>query len=125
MAHIWKKFVDAMTEDDLLIRVLLAAFGAGAATLGYLAGSEAVDAKESWGWLLALWLVGLLFLAWGVLLFGAAFTRPSSRWSKVAERFYPNPSGLDEAAFLLVFLLIPAILLTLILKSCGLRGHGA
>lgn len=123
MGHLWKSFVDAVTKDELFIRVTLALFGLGATALGLLALSEIVSSNEFWGWLLILWVVGVLFLSWGFLVFVAAFTPPSSRWSKAAEKFYPDPAGLDDAVFFLVLVLIPAAVLTLLLRACGVRGY--
>ncbi|MCZ8253094.1 MAG: hypothetical protein O9318_11540 [Hylemonella sp.] len=125
MSILWKALVETVTKDDLFIRVALAIFGGSAAALGLLCLSEPVGSDQSWGWSLVLWGVGFLFLAWGVLVFVAAFTPPSSRWSKAAEKFYPDPAGLDDAAFLLVVVLIPAVVVTLLLRVCGVRGYVA
>lgn len=123
MGRLWKLFTEAVTKDDLFIRVTLAVFGLASTALGLLTVTDAVDSNESWGWLLALWVVGILFLSWGLLVFVAAFTPPLSRWSKTAEKFYPDPGGLDEAAIFLVVMLIPAAVLTLLLRACGVRGY--
>ena len=123
MGNLWKSFVEAVTKDDLFTRVTLAVFGLGATALGLLAVSEAVSSNETWGWLLILWVVGVVFLSWGLLVFVAGFSPPSSRWSKAAEKFYPDPAGLDDAALFLVAFLIPAAVLTLLLRACGVRGY--
>jgi hypothetical protein len=123
MSRGWKQLVDAMTEDDLFIRVILAIFGLGSAALGLQATCAAIRATYPWGGLLVCWVMGAVFLSWGILLFGAAFAPPASRWSKLAEKFYPNPSGLDDAAIVLVIVLIPAAAFTILLRACGLRGH--
>jgi hypothetical protein len=119
----WRKLVDAMTEDDLFIRVILATVGLGFVALGFQSVGAAVGATGPWGWLLVIWVVGAIFLSWGMLLFVAAFTPPASRWSKLAEKFYPDPAGLDDAAIVLVVVLIPAAAFTILLRACGLRGH--
>lgn len=123
MGNLWKSIIEAVTKDDLFIRVTLAVFGSCATALGLLALREAIRSNESWGWLLVLWVVGAMFLSWGLLVFVSAFTRPSSRWSKAAEKCYPDPAGLDDAALFFVVVLIPAAVLTFLLRACGIRGY--
>jgi hypothetical protein len=108
MSALWKSLVEAVTKDDLFIRITLVVFGFAALVLGFLAVREAVHSTESWGWLLALWCVGALFHSWGATVVLAAFTPPLSRWSKFAEKVYPNPAALDDFAVFLIVVLIPA-----------------
>ena len=98
-------------------------FGVGALALGFLAVREALHSSESWGWLLAIWIVGAMFISWGIIVVVAAFTPPLSPWSKVAEKCYPNPAALDDAVVFLIIVLIPAVVMTFLLRAFGVRGY--
>lgn len=122
MGALWRLLVKAVTKDDLFIRVTLVVFGVGALVLGSLTVREA-HSSESWGWLQAIWIVGVMFLSWGIIVVVGAFTPPLSRWNKVAEKCYPDPAALDDAAVFLIIVLIPAVVLTLLLRALGVRGY--
>lgn len=124
MGKLPQSLLDKLTKDDLFLRVILFVFSLFALWLG----TEAVQwlmnpTEEHWGWSLAAGLTGALFLSWGVVVIVGAFAPPSSRWSKLAERCYPDPSGLDDLALFLVVVLAPAAALTLLLRAFGIRGY--
>ena len=123
MGTLWRSLVEAVTKDDLFIRVTLFVFGACALALGFVTVREALHSSESWGWLLAFWIIGAMFISWGTIVVVGAFTPPLSRWSKVAEKCYPNPAALDDAVVFLIIVLIPAVMLTLLLRAFGVRGY--
>jgi len=124
MTSLRNRFAADLRRDDLFIRVSLFVFGLGSLALGGVAAHWLVSSRESpWGWLVLVGAVASLFLLWGCLASVGAFTSPSSRWSKVAEKFYPDPAGLDDAAFLLFVVLLPAALMTLVLRAFGVRGY--
>jgi hypothetical protein len=123
MGNLWTLFVEAVSKDDLVIRVTLGVFGVGAFALGLFMVCEPAYSNEPLGWLLVLLVMGLLFMLWGFVVFVAAFTAPSSRWSDFAEKCYPNPAGLDDAAIFILIILFPAVLLTLLLRALGVRGY--
>lgn len=124
MADVREQLIAALTRDDLFLRVSLFVFGLSSVALGatcmhWLAFSP----PESLGWIAAGLCIAVFFLAWGSLIFVSAFTAPSSRWSKVAGKCYPEPAALDDAAFLLIVVLFPAVILTLVLRVLGVRGY--
>ena len=98
MGHLWKSFVDAVTKDELFIRVTLALFGLGATALGLLALSEIVSSNEFWGWLLILWVaatingVGLdiptTSYFWTFLIFFSLQSHASETWQKILCDLY-------------------------------------
>lgn len=90
MTSIRKSLISTITKDDLFVRVAL-----------------------------AIATVAVLFISWGVVVTVAAFTTPSSRWSKIAEKCYPDPAGLDDAAVFLVIVLIPAAYSLFYLEHVG------
>ena len=107
-----------------MIRVTLFVFSLFALWLGIEAVRWVLSPNdEHWGWLLAIEVVGAAFLFWGVVELVGAFTPPSSPWGKFAEKCYPNPAGLDDAAIFFIVVLFPAVLLTLLLRAFGVRGH--
>lgn len=125
MRNLWNWLAAGLTKDDLFLRVILFVFSLVALWLGmeairWVAG----PAEEHWGWSVAVGFIGASFTFWGVIVFVAAFSSPSSSWSRFAEKFYPNPAGLDDLAILLVVVLLPAAALTLVLRILGVRGHG-
>ncbi len=124
MRNLWYSLVAELTKDDLFLRVILFVFSLFALWLGveairWLAGSD----EEYWGWSVAIGLIGAGFLFWGVVVFVASFTSPSTRWSRFAEKCYPDPAGLDDLAIFLVVVLFPAAALTLVLRVLGIRGY--
>lgn len=124
MGKLSQSLLDALTKDDLFLRVILFVFSLFALWLGIEAVRWLMNQNEEyWGWLFAVGLIGILFLSWGVVVFVRAFTPPSSRWSKFAEKCYPDPSGLDDVALFLVVVLAPAAVLTLVLRAFGIRGY--
>jgi hypothetical protein len=124
MRNLWPSLVAGLTKDDLFLRVILFVFSLFALWLGveavrWLAGPD----DEHWGWSVAIGLIGAGFLFWGAVVFVAAFTSPSSRWSRFADKCYPDPAGLDDLAIFLVVVLFPAAALTLVLRVLGVRGY--
>jgi hypothetical protein len=123
MDHLWKSLAGALTKDDLFLRVTLFVFGLCALALGVAAVNWLMTSNASWGWLLAVGMMGGLFLLWGFIVLVSAFTPPSNRWSKLAEKCYPEPAALDDAAIFLFIVLMPAVALTLALRALGVRGY--
>jgi hypothetical protein len=59
----------------------------------------------------------------GGIVIVSAFTPPTSRWSRFAEKCYPNPAALDDAAIFLIAVLLPAVVVTVLLRAIGVRGY--
>src|SRR4029077_19624301 len=54
----------------------------------------------------------------------ACFLPRSSKWTRFAEKFHPDTVDVEAAVLLLLAILLPAVLLTLLLRACGIRGQG-
>lgn len=120
----WTSLRKALFKDDLIIRAALFVFGCAALAFGLIAIDWTLGSpQESWSALLVVGIIGIAFLLWGLIVSIAAFTPPSSRWSRFAEKLYPDPGGLDDAAIFFIVILLPAVILTLVLRACGVRGY--
>jgi hypothetical protein len=76
------------------------------------------------GWFnLVWWPIAALLIAWGALLVTRCVVPVNSRMARRAEKYLPDPAGLEEAALLLVVFVLPAALLTLLLRLIGVRGQ--
>ncbi len=66
---------------------------------------------------------GAAFVGWGLLLMIRCVVPAQSRLARVAERVLPDGVGLEEAAFLVVVFLLPAVCVTLLLRWLGVKGQ--
>ena len=118
-----RRQLEPLTRDDLFLRVfsLLAGIVIGAARA--ITGASR-DFLAWLGWFnLLFWPVALLLIAWGMLLASRCIVPARSRLARLAERWLPDPVGLDEGILLALVFIMPAALLTLLLRLIGVRGQ--
>jgi hypothetical protein len=126
MKRQWIHLKHALTCDDLFLRVLFLFFGVGAIgfslALSYWILSTATKA-DSWSLLIFVGGLAILLILWGALLLGRCLSAPSSRWSKFAEKAHPDTVDGEGLIILLLLSLLPAVILTLVLRRLGMRGY--
>jgi hypothetical protein len=124
--HMRSKLKSWLFVDDLFVRALFFLWGAG-----LVAGGVAViifswrsgDVMAEWGPSLLAIVFGVLIIGWGFLSIGRCLLPRSSNWSRLAENFHPDTVDLEGGVLLLLLIVLPAVLLTLALRSCGVRGQ--
>jgi len=114
--------------DDLIARVIYVQFavvfgGLGVWVAGWLLPEQA-DLEPAW--LLSLYAVAAALMAYGALLLYGALTPRDGRLARLAWRCHPDVVGEEALIVIPVFIIafgLPAVLVTLILRWFGLRGH--
>lgn len=121
---VFARFAAHFTRDDLFLRAVIAVSAAWVAGLlaviGYL---TLADDLPMWGYIV-MWAVIVVGAAYVALLVAGAFS-PSGSWARLkVERW--TPDGVGEEGILLFFIVvIPAALITLILRQFGVQGDRA
>ena len=126
MRQFLRRQLEPLTRDDLFLRVLSAMAGLFFGGIG-VAMAVAAASLEFLAWLgwfnLVWWPVALVLIAWGGLLLSRCAVPVNSRMARRAERWFPDPDGLDELAVAALIFILPAALLTLLLRLLGVRGQ--
>ena len=121
-----RRQLEPLTRDDLFLRVVS---GVAGLLIGAIGAAMAITGASrdflAWlGWFnLLFWPVALLLIAWGMLLASRCIVPARSRLARLAERWLPDPVGLDEGILLALVFIMPAALLTLLLRLIGVRGQ--
>jgi hypothetical protein len=124
---LWDRVKDALKVDDLFWRVSCFVFALFAAGLGVLIACVLLlsSAGETmwWVWQALFWLLAAGFFAWALVLLGGCVSPPDSRPARWAAVALPDIADFDgESSGLLQLLFFPAAVLTLLLRSIGVRG---
>ena len=129
MAAFLDRVKDALKEDDLYWRVSCSVFALLAIAVGGFIAAVLLlsSARETmwWLWYALFWLLAAAFLAWGLVLLGGCVSPPDSRPARWANRVLPGISGPDplgDSSGFFDLLYYPAMALTLLLRSIGIRG---
>ena len=121
-----RRQLEPLTRDDLFLRVvsLLAGIVIGGIGVAMAVAAASLEFLTWLGWFnLVWWPIAALLIAWGALLVTRCVVPVNSRMARRAEKYLPDPAGLEEAALLLVVFVLPAALLTLLLRLIGVRGQ--
>jgi hypothetical protein len=126
MRQFLRRQLEPLTRDDLFLRVVSGLAGLLIGGLGVvMAVAGASRDFLAWlGWFnLVWWPIALLLIAWGALLLSRCIVPARSRLARLAERWLPDPVGLDEGILLALVFIMPAVLLTLLLRLIGIKGQ--
>ena len=129
MATLLDRMKDKLKEDDLFRRIsclffALLAIAIGAFIAWLLLASSARETMW-WLWYALFWLLVAAFFAWALVLLGGCVSSPDSRparWAAVALPDMADSDSLGDSSNWLSLLFYPAALLTLLLRSIGIRG---
>jgi len=122
MKSLPKSLVNAVSGDDLLARVVVTFFGIGLCGLGFplLAWVATGGLQGQSAWVVALaWVLALAPTTYGFILVLRALGSPGLGVSRLADHISPDGSGGE----LLILLLLPAVIVTLLLRAFGVRGR--
>jgi hypothetical protein len=125
MKRFWLRMFDALTRDDLFLRVacLLCGTGFGGIGIALLSAVPKNDLGVTPPWFVVfLCIVAIFLTAWGALLIARCFLPAQSRIARFADTMLPDANGLDNAAVAIVIVLFPVVLLMLLLRLLGVRG---
>lgn len=126
MREFLRRRLEPLTRDDLFVRVLSALIGLVAGGIG-VAMVVAAASREFIGWLgwfnLVWWPIALLLIFWGALLIARCAVSARSHIARLAEKTVPDPPMPDEATILVLIFVVPAALLTLLLRLVGVSGQ--
>ena len=129
MGTVLDRLKDTLKDDDLFWRVSCFFFALLGIAIGGLIAwiLLASSARETmwWLWYALFWLLVAAFFAWGLVLLGGCVSPPDSRparWAAVALPGISEPDPLADSSRLLDLLYYPAMALTLLLRSIGVRG---
>lgn len=126
MRQFLRRRYEQLTCDDLFLRVISAFGGLTIGGIGvFMAIAGSTRDSLAWlGWFALLWWpVALLAIVWGALLLSRCVVRARSRLARLAERWLPDLVGFDESILLAIVFLMPAVLLTLLLRAVGINGQ--
>lgn len=123
-----RRKLEPLTRDDLFVRVvsLLAGLVLGAIGVGMLAAGASQESRAWLGWFNLLWWpIAALLTVWGLLLMSRCAVPAGSGIARLAERWLPSPASIvpDEGTLLALIFVVPAALLTLLLRLVGIRGQ--
>lgn len=126
MGTLWRMLKDALSADDLFWRVSCFLFalllaGVGALVCYLLLGPDGPSIW--WLWHALLWvLAGGLYL-WAAVLIAGCFSPPGTRPFRWARHAMPGVVDFEGEMHLTVMvILLPAAVLTLVLRCVGVRG---
>jgi hypothetical protein len=126
MRQFLRRRLEPLTRDDLFLRVVSALAGLVIGGIG-VAMAIAGASHESRAWLswfnLVYWPAALLLTIWGALLLSRCAVPAGSRIARIADRWLPDPVGPDEGIMVALVFVVPAALLTLLLRLVGVRGQ--
>ena len=126
MRQFLRRQLEPLTRDDLFLRVLSLLMGLFFGGIG-VAMTVAAASREFVVWLawfnLLWWPVALSLIAWGGLLLSRCAVPARSRLARRAEKWFPDAGDLEDAALLLLVFIVPAALLTLLLRLVEIRGQ--
>jgi hypothetical protein len=129
MATLLDRLRDTLKEDDLYWRVSCFVFALLAIAVGAFIACILLlsSARETmwWLWYGLFWLLATAFFAWGLVLLGGCVSPPDSRPARWAASVLPGISGPDllgDSSGFFDLLYYPAAVLTLLLRSIGVRG---
>src|SRR5689334_10335489 len=119
-----RRQLEPLTRDDLFLRVfsLLAGIVIGGIGVAMAVAAASLEFLAWLGWFnLVWWPIATLLIAWGALLVSRCVVAVNSRMARRAEKFLPDATDLEDAALLLVVFVLPAALITLLLRLVGIR----
>jgi hypothetical protein len=124
MKDLWTYMRRDLTRDDLFLRLIFLVIGCMLAVIGILMAAFGLFASKEqlWARMLA-GPLGVAFVAWGVLVALRCFVAARSRIAAAAEKWFPDPAGIEDAVVLLLLPALPVVLLTLALHALGVRGQ--
>lgn len=125
MRQFLRRQYEQLMCDDLFVRVIsvLAGIVIGGIGVGMLVTGASQDSLVWLGWFNLLWWpIAALLTVWGALLLSRCAVPPGSRIAQLAERWLPDPAGPDDGAIAALVFVLPAALLTLLLRRIGIRG---
>jgi hypothetical protein len=124
MRRFWRRLVLQFTRDDLFVRVASLWLGAAAASIGApLFTAMVFSPPDGRLWQAALAAVGGLFTAWGLLQITRCFVPAQSWLARTADKLSADTADLEDGAILVVVFLLPAALVTLVLRRIGVSGQ--
>jgi hypothetical protein len=124
MKRLWVWLKNALTRDDLFLRIAflligLPFTGGGIALLTFALG----NIRESLGLGLLALGIAILAIAWGALLAARCFVHAKSRIARLAEKWGPDTVDIEPVVAAIVIVLLPAVLLTIALRAFGINGE--
>jgi hypothetical protein len=126
MGALWLLLKNALTADDLFWRVSCFLFALLVTSLGILVCYLLLGPDREaiwWVWRVPLWGLAGGFFVWAALLLGGSFGPPESRWTRRARYAMPPAIDFDGEIYLTVVIaLLPAAVLTIVLRCIGVRG---
>jgi hypothetical protein len=126
MRRFLRRQCERLTRDDLFVRVVSLLMGLVVGGIGVaMAAAAAPQDFRAWlGWFNLLWWpAALLLVAWGALLLSRSVVPARWRAARLAEKALLDAGSLEDAAALLLVFIVPAALLTLLLRLAGIRGQ--
>ena len=123
MKRFFRRLFALLVRDDLFVRVVCFLAGLLFGGLGVVISILAATHHLNAGIQVLCWAIGILFTAWGALLLPRCVLSAHSRMARFIDRYLPDAAGLEDAAFLLLAIYLPAALLTLLLRFLGMRGQ--
>lgn len=128
MREFLRRQLEPLTRDDLFTRVVsvLAGLVIGAIGAGMLVTGASRNSLAWLGWFNLLWWpIAALCTVWGALLLSRCAMPAGSRVALRAERWLPSPASVvpDEGIVVALVFVVPAALLTLLLRLFGIRGQ--
>jgi hypothetical protein len=125
MRRFIRRLILCLDQDDLFLRVVFFFGGVLFGGLGVLmsAWGTTHDLGPPLYFRVIYWVMAALLTAWGGFLLSRCVVPKRSRIAQFLDKFIPDAVGLEEAAFLLIAIYLPAVLITLLLRSFGVRGE--
>jgi hypothetical protein len=123
MRRFINRLIICLGEDDLFLRVVFSLAGLlfGGIGVGMLWG--ATDDLGSPLFHVVYWVLAISLTAGGVLLGSLCVLWAQSAMARFLDKFVPDAVGLEEGAFLIIAIYLPAVLVTLLLRFLGVRGQ--
>jgi hypothetical protein len=126
MRRLLNRLIADLGQDDLFTRVLFALFGlilGGIGATMLISGATRNLGGPPLYAQVALWVVAIVLTTCGSILGLRCVLPRQSRAACLLDKFVPDAVGLEEAAFLIIAIYLPAALLTLLLRLFGVRGQ--
>jgi hypothetical protein len=120
----WATLKNALTCDDLFIRIVYLFVAILFATLSWIGiawlASERADTETIW---LSVALIAVIACsAYATLMLCGTFAKPNTKPARLADRWMLDAAA-DDGLILLVVIVFPAVLVTLLLRVLGVSGY--
>jgi hypothetical protein len=120
-------YLSVVARDDLFSRVVWLLTGVLFGGLGVAMSVAGATQNSlmvlSWFPFFVYWSIAILFTTGGAIAASRCALSAQSRLARLLDKHLPDTPGLEEAALLLLAIYLPAVLLTLLLRSFGVQGR--